>query len=525
MATKKSAGAKRSSKKRRAGAKGTCFVVMGFGTKVDFETGRKLDLDKTYKNIIKPAVEAAGLECIRADDVIHSGPVEVPMYEELLNADVVVADLSTSNRNAYYELGVRHALKPYTTVIICEDGDKNPAFDVRNIRRLPYHHMGEGIDFDEVQRVRKKLKDTITDLLERDPRPQDSPVYTFVKNLKPPQLARAIKKVAEAAAKARPRGGSNGARGGGARGGGAKGGGGAGPQPPPTRQSGVMMYSEMIGAADEAQRKGDFTLAKRHLKALRSKMSQKAGGRKGGRKTVGGEDPYIIQRLALVTYKEAEEKDKKARKEKLKLTAKEERELKGSMLTALSEARALLETASPETSNDTETLGLWGAVHKRLWELTGNRRYLDEAVRGYERGFYLKNDYYNGINLAYLLNVRAANSKNRTEAVADFVQAERVRREVISICERWLKDNPAPGGKKVSEKAAEDYRAQKYWVVATQAEACLGAGQTAKADRIYRQAYASAPAQWMISTTESQRNKLKQLLTASPLKSVRAGRK
>jgi hypothetical protein len=41
--------------------KGTCFVVMGFNKKIDFETGRTLDLDKSYHNMIKPAVEAAGL--------------------------------------------------------------------------------------------------------------------------------------------------------------------------------------------------------------------------------------------------------------------------------------------------------------------------------------------------------------------------------------------------------------------------------------------------------------------------------
>src|SRR6478672_8506885 len=92
----------------------TCFVVMGFGKKTDFETGRVLDLDHSYDNLIKPAVEAAGLKCIRADEIVHSGLIDVPMYEQLLKADVVVADISTSNRNAIYELGVRHALRPYT---------------------------------------------------------------------------------------------------------------------------------------------------------------------------------------------------------------------------------------------------------------------------------------------------------------------------------------------------------------------------------------------------------------------------
>ena len=48
----------------------TCFVVMGFGKKTDFETGRTLDLDKSYINMIKPAVEAAGLKCVRADEIV-----------------------------------------------------------------------------------------------------------------------------------------------------------------------------------------------------------------------------------------------------------------------------------------------------------------------------------------------------------------------------------------------------------------------------------------------------------------------
>src|SRR5207253_2382944 len=62
------------------------------------------------------------------------------------------------------------------------------------------------------------------------------------------------------------------------------------------------------------------------------------------------EDPYIVQRLALLTYKGKQPTPQEA----------------------LEEARALLETLNPATSNDTETLGLWGAVHKRLWDETGD---------------------------------------------------------------------------------------------------------------------------------------------------------
>ena len=103
-----------------------CFVIMGFGQKTDLATGRVLDLDKSYRNIIKPAVTAAGYECVRADEIQHSGVIDVPMYEMLFAADLVVADLSTANLNAIFELGVRHALKPRATIIMAESKFTDP---------------------------------------------------------------------------------------------------------------------------------------------------------------------------------------------------------------------------------------------------------------------------------------------------------------------------------------------------------------------------------------------------------------
>ena len=123
-------------------------------------------------------------------------------------------------------------------------------------------------------------------------------------------------------------------------------------------------------------------------------------------------DVFVLQQLALATYKS-----------KLPDPA-----------TALGEARGYLEKLRPDTTNDPETLGLWGAVHKRLWDNSHDRRMLDGAIAAYERGFYLKQDYYNGINLAFLLDVRASLSPagtERAEAIADAVIARRVRRQVL----------------------------------------------------------------------------------------------
>ena len=99
--------------------KKTCFVVQGFGEKTDLATGRALNLDASYE-VIKEAVEAAGLRCIRADEIVHSGTIDGPMYDALFRADLVVADLSTSNLNAAYELGVRYGMHPRATVIVAE---------------------------------------------------------------------------------------------------------------------------------------------------------------------------------------------------------------------------------------------------------------------------------------------------------------------------------------------------------------------------------------------------------------------
>src|SRR6478735_6220339 len=150
-----------------------CFVVMGFGTKTDFATGRKLDLNKSYRLLIKPVVEDKGLICLRADEMLFSGSIDVPMYMELLQADVVIADISTANPNALYELGIRHALRPRTTIVISENKMPYP-FDLNHIKITSYAHLGDAIDYEEVERFRSVLASTLEEVLKVDD--PDSPV-------------------------------------------------------------------------------------------------------------------------------------------------------------------------------------------------------------------------------------------------------------------------------------------------------------------------------------------------------------
>jgi hypothetical protein len=180
----------------------SCFVVMGFREKTDPISGKTFDLDKSYRILIKPAVEAAGATCVRADEIVHAEVIDVPMYEQLLQADLVVADLSTLNANAFFELGVRYALRPRATVAIAESGFKNP-FDTNHIVTLPYEHLGKGIDAEEAERFRAKLTEVCRTVLSNQR--IDSPVYTFIRDLQPPAVRGAIQLTEAAAATGRRR--------------------------------------------------------------------------------------------------------------------------------------------------------------------------------------------------------------------------------------------------------------------------------------------------------------------------------
>ena len=417
----------------------TCFVVQGFGEKTDLSTGRRLNLDASYE-VIKEAVEETGLRCVRADEIIHSGTIDKPMYEWIYKADLVIADLSTYNVNAAYELGVRYGLRPGLTMIVAEDQFKNP-FDVSHLVVLPYEHLGKDIGRREATRFQKELATRIAKLLQDAA--VDSPVYTFL-SLRPPsetERDQSFTKKGNAV----------------------------------TRSSAELGLTQnandLLKDARAAMAKDNFLEAKGLFKAVRKLLPR---------------DLYVVQQLALAAYKSKSPDP----------------------LTSLEEARSFLQELGPEVSNDPETLGLWGAVHKRLWDLTEDRSALDTSIDAYERGFYLKQDYYNGINYAFLLNVRAAQHEkeaDRAEAVADFVLARRVRRSVMKYCELALAVGP------ISNET-------KYWIVATMWEAAVGLEDEGAAAVYMKQAESVAEAKWMLRATHEQLAKLQTLLATSPLK-------
>lgn len=163
-----------------------CFVIMGFGNKTDYASGETVNLDKTYHNIIKPAVEELHLKCVRADEIHDSSLIDRSMYALLVRADVVIADISTMNPNAIYELGIRHAVKPQSTIIMKAESKSSIPFDINHMRTITYKHLGEDIGVDEAERVKKLLKVTLEHILQTTM--TDSPMYELLHTLVQPNM-------------------------------------------------------------------------------------------------------------------------------------------------------------------------------------------------------------------------------------------------------------------------------------------------------------------------------------------------
>ena len=163
----------------------SCFVVMGYGQRRDPISGKKVDLNKIYFEIIKPIAIECGYNCYRGDEIPDSGIIDVSMYYGILDADLVIADITTLNPNAIYELGVRHGVRKRKTIVMMEQSNKF-FFDLNHIRTLLYKYHTRGKVWDsEADKVRSALKERIEYLDQQDEK--DSPLDTFIEDLCEPQ--------------------------------------------------------------------------------------------------------------------------------------------------------------------------------------------------------------------------------------------------------------------------------------------------------------------------------------------------
>ena len=130
-------------------SKPNCFVIMPFGGW----------FDKYYSEIYKPAIENAGLESKRADDLYRPGNIVNDIWNYTKDAKVILADLTNKNPNVFYELGLAHAItKP--AVLITASMDDVP-FDLRSLRVIEYDKNSPKWGEILQEKITKSLKETM----------------------------------------------------------------------------------------------------------------------------------------------------------------------------------------------------------------------------------------------------------------------------------------------------------------------------------------------------------------------------
>lgn len=161
------------------------FVAMPFGTKPGHD-GKPIDFNRVFAEYIKPALRAAGLEVFRADEEQRAGDIRTDMFQELLVADLVVADLTLDNPNVWYELGVRHALRARGVVLV-QGPRPNQPFDLFTDRKLNYSIRDGAPDPATLAADCARLTDMVRATMSSSTRRKVSPVYQLMPNLQQPE--------------------------------------------------------------------------------------------------------------------------------------------------------------------------------------------------------------------------------------------------------------------------------------------------------------------------------------------------
>lgn len=354
-----------------------CFILMPFGIKPD-PTGRgPIDFDRIYEQAIKPAVEEAGMEPIRADEEKTGGIIHKPMFERLLLCEYAVADLTTANANVFYELGVRHTARPCTTQSIFARHQPIP-FDVNFLRALPYD-LGPGNRFtdSQAQALREALSHRLQELRELALQADttDSPLFQLLREWKPDlsrlktdlfreqtEYNQALKDRMAAARHQR-------------------------------REQGLEALRQLqkeLEANLDSQEVGvlvDLMLSYRALEAWSEMIA------------LYEILPETLKRQILVCEQLAFALNRRAGQEK----RPEDRR----------RALQVLEAVEAQQGPSAETCGLIGRIYKDLWDETRNseprtaRGHLNKAIEAYLRGFEADaRDAYPGINAVTLLDIR-----------------------------------------------------------------------------------------------------------------------
>lgn len=169
-----------------------CFVITSFGKKENLkdiklkqEAGaagpvQEIDFDRIYDDLVKPAILQAGLEPLIESEERAGGSIHKTMYEKIILCEFCIADLTNLNPNAYYELGMRYAVKPFTTIPIIASSHFPLPFDIASDRTFIYN-VDENFNLsnkqNDIDALVKKLQ------YAKQNRATDSPLYDLINGI------------------------------------------------------------------------------------------------------------------------------------------------------------------------------------------------------------------------------------------------------------------------------------------------------------------------------------------------------
>ena len=170
-----------------------CFVITSFNIKdnlVDLKAkfakgnpgpAQQIDFDKIYADLIKPAILKAGLEPLIELEEKNFGSIHKTMYEKILLCEFCVADLTNMNPNAYYELGMRYAVRPHTTIpIIASSHLPMLPFDIASNRTFIYQ-VNKNFKLSARKKDVEKLAAALVNAKQN--RSTDSPLYDMINGI------------------------------------------------------------------------------------------------------------------------------------------------------------------------------------------------------------------------------------------------------------------------------------------------------------------------------------------------------
>src|SRR5688572_20664019 len=123
------------------------FIVRPFATR------EGVDFDAVERDLIQKALSQVKVASLRGSTTIpfiEQGNIREDMFRELVTADLVIADLSIHNANVFYELGIRHAVRPNATFLLRAKSVSTYPFDLQTDRYLTYDAAQPAHSVDEL---------------------------------------------------------------------------------------------------------------------------------------------------------------------------------------------------------------------------------------------------------------------------------------------------------------------------------------------------------------------------------------